>query len=128
MKEALAVMLGGALGSLLRYGITQGTARLWGEAFPWGTLAVNVAGSAAIGFLAGLTLGGNPLGLPETWRLFLVVGVLGGFTTFSAYSIQTLSLLQEGALAAALLYAGGSVVLALAAVWIGHSAASFVRG
>lgn len=122
------MMLGGALGSLLRYGVTQAAARWLGEGFPWGTLAINVTGSAAIGFLAGLTLGGNPLGLPETLRLFLVVGLLGGFTTFSAFSIQTLSLLQEGALAAAFLYALGSVALALGAVWLGHTAgAALVR-
>lgn len=88
MNAVLLVAAGGAAGSVLRYGVSAAGLALLGGAFPWGTLAVNVAGSAAIGVLASL-------GLPDGLRLLLVTGLLGGFTTFSAFSLETAHLWQR---------------------------------
>lgn len=121
---ALAVMLGGATGSLLRYALSLWIADRWGETFPWGTLAVNVAGSFGIGLLSGLTATEGALLVSPTVRLFIMVGFFGGFTTFSSFSLQTLNLVQDREWLAA----GGniisSVIFCLLAVWIGHVAAT----
>lgn len=123
MKTALAVMAGGAAGSLLRYLISVWIAARWGDTFPWGTLAVNVAGSFGIGLFAGLTTDDGILLAPPLLRIFVMVGIFGGFTTFSSFSLQTLSLVQDGEWLAA----GGnilfSLVLCLVAVWLGHTTA-----
>ena len=126
MSNALAVMAGGAAGSLLRYLISVWIAARWGDTFPWGTLFVNVAGSFGIGLFSGLTTDEGMLLVPPLVRVFVMVGIFGGFTTFSSFSLQTLGLVQDGEWAVA----GGnillSVILCLAAVWLGHvSAASF---
>lgn len=124
MRTGLAVMAGGALGSLLRYMASLAIAERWGGTFPWGTLAVNVAGSFGIGMFAGLTAVEGLLLVPPTVRVFVMVGIFGGFTTFSSFSLQTLNLVQDGEW----LGAGGniifSVVLCLVAVWLGHVAAA----
>ncbi|RME89909.1 MAG: fluoride efflux transporter CrcB [Verrucomicrobia bacterium] len=115
----LWVALGGALGSLARFGCSGWVARAFGETFPWGTLTVNVAGSFIIGLLA--TVGG-PEGrwlMPPAQREFLWVGMCGGFTTFSSFSLQTLNLMQDGEWFRAGANAVGSVVLCLLAVWLG---------
>ncbi|MFA7439771.1 MAG: fluoride efflux transporter CrcB [Sphingomonadaceae bacterium] len=110
--SCLLVALGGAAGSLLRFAVSR---LLAFTALPWGTFAVNIAGGLAIGIIAGtLTVRGG-----EGWRLFLVVGLLGGFTTFSAFSLELAVMLGRGALLTALLYAAGSVLLALAATFTG---------
>jgi CrcB protein len=93
------VAAGGAAGSVLRYAVGIWCAAWFGTALPWGTVAVNVAGSAAIGLLGGLMLGGAVIG--QEARLLLITGVLGGFTTFSAFSLETGTLaLRSPALAA----------------------------
>lgn len=123
MTAYLFVALGGALGSAGRYWMTQSVdarlnALLPDYAFPAGTLAVNVLGSFVIGLLAGMEEGSRA-GFGDSTRLFLMVGICGGFTTFSSFSLQTLGLLREGLL----LRAGGnialSVLLCLLATWAG---------
>jgi len=117
---------GGAAGSVARYllsGWLQGKA---GLAFPWGTLGVNVLGCLCIGFI-GAALSG-PLLVRGEYRLFLMVGVLGGFTTFSAFGWETLALAREGQFRLALLNVGLSNVLGLAAAWTGMAAARKLLG
>lgn len=107
----LAVALGSALGGCLRYLATLGVNALIQHGFPWGTFAVNVAGCLLIGILHVLIVerGGGT----ETLRLFAMVGVLGGFTTFSSFSLETLLLVQQGALGRAVTYVVASVVVCL---------------
>jgi CrcB protein len=120
VKEALAVMAGGALGSLARWGVAVWFAtQPWSEKFPWATIAVNVAGSFLTGFLAELMIEDGPFFLGSGIRAFLLVGILGGFTTFSAFSLQTLSLLRGGQIAPAFFNIFLSVALCLLAVWLG---------
>ena len=114
-----AVAAGGALGSLARFWLAAAMAALTGPRFPWGTLLINVAGSAIIGLVAALTLTPARVAMHPDLRVFLMVGVCGGFTTFSAFSLQTLELLQAGEAWPAAGYVLGSVVLCLAAVWAG---------
>jgi len=109
----LAVALGSALGGCLRYLATLGVNALLQRAFPWGTLAVNVAGCLLIGMLHVFIVERG--GQSETLRLFTMVGVLGGFTTFSSFSLETLLLVQQGALGRAAGYVAASVVVCLAA-------------
>ena len=123
----LYVALGGALGSVARYAVSLGAARWLGAAFPWGTLIVNVAGSFAIGLLAALvTSDGRPV-LGADTRAFVMVGILGGFTTFSSFSLETLNLARAGALGAAAANAGFSLALCLGAVWLGFAATAIVN-
>lgn len=118
--------LGSALGGIGRYWCSGAVARLFGETFPWGTIAVNVVGSLAIGFIAALMPpDGRILATPGA-RDFLMVGLLGGYTTFSAFSLQTLSLAREGHWLAALTNVLLSVFLCLIAVWLGHVVATAV--
>lgn len=117
------VAAGGALGSVLRFALATVLAERLGLTFPWLTLLVNVLGSATIGWLASLGAHGvHWLDTPEM-RAFLIVGVLGGFTTFSAFSLQTLELIRAGAWPAAGAYVGLSVGICLAGVaagwWLG---------
>ncbi|MFM8364356.1 MAG: fluoride efflux transporter CrcB [Verrucomicrobiota bacterium] len=120
MKEALAVMAGGALGSLARWGVAIWFAsQPWSEKFPWATLAVNVTGSFAIGFLAELMIEDGPFFLGSGFRAFLLVGILGGFTTFSAFSLQTLALVRDGQPALAVWNIFLSVAVCFFAVWLG---------
>jgi CrcB protein len=120
VRLALLVALGGAAGSLARWGLASAIQRWSGVTFPWGTLAVNAAGALAIGFVGALAL--ERAQIPPALRHLLIAGVLGGFTTFSAYSWETLALLREGQWVAATLYAGGSVIACLAAVALGFAA------
>lgn len=115
----LWVAIGGALGSVARYWIALGVARLIGEAFPWGTLLINVLGSFIITLFGSLSLGDGLIAAGPNARLFVMVGVCGGFTTFSSFSLQTLSLTQEGQFARAGLYVVLSVGLCLLAAWTG---------
>lgn len=118
MKTFLLVALGGGAGSVLRWSVSSLAQRLTpGAALPWGTLAVNVIGSFAIGAL--LALADERGALAPEMRLLLVTGVLGGFTTFSAYSAETLALLRAGHGALALLYGAGSIVLGVGAAYAG---------
>jgi len=120
----LWVALGGALGSMARYGCSGLAARFIGATFPWGTLMVNVAGSLIIGFLATLTSpDGRLLASPDA-RTFVMIGVLGGFTTFSSFSLETLNLARDGEWLWASANVALSVALCLGAVWLGHVGAA----
>ena len=123
--SALLVALGSALGGLARHGCVLLGSALFGAAFPWGTLAVNILGSAAVGAFAGWFSGGAPE--PAGARQFFVIGFCGGFTTFSAFSLQALELAMLGAWLRAALYVAGSVVLCLAAVALGWFASAGLR-
>ena len=123
----LAVALGSALGGVARYGLSGLVARSFGETFPWGTLIVNVLGSFLIGFVATLTgPDGRVLVSPVT-RQFWMPGIFGGFTTFSSFSLQTLSLAQDGEWTRALANVTLSVALCLLGVWLGASLAAAVN-
>lgn len=113
----LWVALGGAIGSSARYGVNVWSARLVGTAFPWHTLAVNVAGCFAIGIV--IQLLALRINVGSDVRAFLTTGILGGFTTFSAFSLDFALLVERKAYLAAGLYATASVVLSLAAVFAG---------
>jgi CrcB protein len=114
----LLVFIGGGVGAALRHGVNLTLARLVGTAFPYATLFVNVTGSFVIGLLAGYFAfkGG---GGAQHWRLFLTTGVLGGYTTFSTFSLDTILLYERGQLALAALYVVLSVALAIAGLLIG---------
>jgi CrcB protein len=117
------VALGGALGTVTRFALSGYVATRFGETFPWGTLIINVTGSFIIGFFAALTspdegrwvVGGQG-------RQFFMIGVCGGFTTFSSFSLQTLNLAQQGEWLAVCGNIFGSVILCLVAVWLGYAA------
>lgn len=113
MMNLLLVALGGAMGSAARYGVGLAAARVFGAAFPWGTLIVNVVGGFAMGALAA-RMGPST----ENLRLLLGVGVLGGFTTFSAFSLDTLRLMEREP-GSALLYVLASLILSIGACWAG---------
>ena len=113
------VAVGGALGSVFRFMLSGLVGRFAGEAMPWGTLAVNVIGSFVIGwFAAATTSGGRVFASPE-FRTFVMVGVCGGFTTFSSFSLQTLALFDDGQPLRASANIVGSVALCLLSVWLG---------
>jgi CrcB protein len=112
------VGIGGALGAMARYGLALGVGRFWFGTFPVATLAANVLGSLAMGVLVGLLTRFLPPNA-EDIRLFLAVGVLGGFTTFSAFSLDTITLIERGALAQAVFYVALSVVVCLVGLYLG---------
>ena len=121
MLAYLWVAIGGALGSVARFWFSGLVARQFGETFPWGTLLVNTSGSLVIGFFGALT---DPQGrwfAAPAMRQFFMIGICGGYTTFSSFSLQTLNLLRDREW----LYAGGnillSVLLCLVAVWLGYA-------
>jgi CrcB protein len=124
----LWIGLGSALGGMARFWCSGLMARLIGETFPWGTLFVNVAGSLAIGLFATLTSPDGRMFVDQTTRQFVMLGVLGGFTTFSSFSLQTLALMNDGEWLYAGLNIGASVLACLIAVWIGHVAALYLNG
>ncbi len=113
----LAIALGGALGSMLRFAVVGYLTPLLNYRFPLGTFAVNMLGSFLIGVAYVLLV--ERTSLPAEWRLFFITGILGGFTTFSAFSLEILQLWQEGHLFNALVYASSSVVLGLLFAFIG---------
>jgi fluoride exporter len=124
MLNYLLVALGSALGGMARYGAAGLAARLIGPTLPWGTLIVNVTGSLVIGFLATLAAPDGRLLLPPDTRAFLVIGLCGGFTTFSSFSLETLNLARDGEWLWAASNVIGSVLLCLLAVWLGHLGAA----
>ncbi len=122
--DTVWIGVGGAIGSIARYWTGIWVARLLGVEFPWGTLAVNVAGSFIIGFVATLTVADGPLPASATLRAFIMAGFCGGFTTFSAFSLQSWDLLRAGNWLPACVNIVASVVLCLAMVAAGHMAAA----
>ena len=117
MTQVLAIAAGGALGALMRYWVSTGIYTLAGREFPWGTLVVNVAGSLLMGFLYIWLL--ERVAQTVEWRAFLLIGLLGAFTTFSTFSIETLNLVEQGQHIRALLNSVGSIVLCVGAAWLG---------
>ena len=120
MAAYLWIAVGSALGGVARYWCSGVAARLIGETFPWGTLFVNVTGSFIIGFFATLTGPDGRIFAGTTTRQFVMTGILGGFTTFSSFSLQSLNLANDGEWLQAGGNVVGSVVLCLVAVWLGH--------
>ena len=124
----LWVAVGGALGSVFRFMLSGLVGRFAGETLPWGTLAVNVLGSFVIGwFAAATTSGGRLIATPE-FRTFVMVGLCGGFTTFSSFSLQTLALFDDGAPVRAIANIVASVALCLIFVWLGTAVAHNMPG
>lgn len=117
LKQLFLVAVGGAVGSVFRFLTGVAVTRLAGLSFPWGTLTVNVVGSFAIGFLTELVA--RKLNASMEMRLLIVVGFLGGFTTFSSFSLDTMVLIERGATVAAVSYVLASVVLSLLAAFGG---------
>lgn len=117
MHQLIAIAGGGALGAVLRFGVSNGVYRLLGRDFPYGTLAVNVIGSLLMGFLFVMLV--ERMAVSAEWRLALLVGLLGAFTTFSTFSFETLALFNEGALLKAFINIMLSVMLCLTATWLG---------
>jgi CrcB protein len=121
------IMVGSALGGGARYWVATRIGNLFGETFPWGTIIVNITGSFVIGFFATLTGPNGRLLVGSTARQFVMIGLCGGYTTFSSFSLQTLNLVRNGEM----LNAGANVVLSvtlcLIAVWLGSVAAALVN-
>ena len=117
MIEFLWIGIGGFVGVNLRYLLQNWAASRWGATFPYGTLIINVTGSLLLGFF--VTLVTQRVVAPAHWRVFISVGLLGGFTTFSAFSVETLNLLQAGRWVSAGAYLFGNVLLGLAGAFLG---------
>lgn len=116
----IAIAVGGALGSVARHGVNHlAHAQFLTMRFPLGIVIVNVSGCFVIGLLAGL-LASDRIALPVHWREFVFVGLLGGFTTFSTFGLDTFTLARTGAMAYALLNVAAQVIVGLLAVWIGY--------
>ena len=131
MITYLWVALGGALGSMARYGCSSLIANWFGQTFPLGTLVINVVGSLIIGFFATITGPDGRVLVAGDTRQFVMVGLCGGYTTFSSFSLETLALAQDGEYVRAGLNIVGSVALCLLAVWVGYiagAALNAVRG
>ncbi len=126
MTNILAVALGAALGANLRYGLTLWAAKQFGTTWPYGTFIINVLGCLLIGAL--FSLATTRLTLTEPLRLLIVTGLLGGFTTFSSFGYESMSMITSGNWLGAGLYVGGSVLLGLGAVFIGAIAVSWLTG
>ncbi len=117
MQQLIFIAAGGAIGAIMRFGVSNGVHALFGRGFPYGTLTVNVLGSLLIGFgyitlLERLSLG------PE-WRAFIIIGILGAFTTFSTFSLETFNLIESGEMIKAAANILLSVTICLLAAWIG---------
>jgi CrcB protein len=117
MYQLLIVAIGGAVGASFRHLTNIGALRLFGTSFPWATLGINIAGSLLMGLCAEMLtrrLGGSP-----DLKFFVMTGILGGFTTFSAFSLDFAQLVERGQIAPAVFYAMGSVVFSILAVFAG---------
>jgi fluoride exporter len=127
MMQTLVVALGGALGAISRYWFALAAAGI-SRNLPWGTILINIIGSFIIGFFGSLTVAHGRLPASENLRLFVLVGVCGGFTTFSSFSLQTLDLLRGGAVGRACLNIGISVMFCLLAVAAGYQSGHKLSG
>ncbi len=127
MLSYLWVSLGGAIGSAARFWISGMVAQRYGQTFPLGTLTVNVTGSFIIGLFAALTDPDGRWLVTPSFREFFMIGVCGGYTTFSSFSLQTLALAQEGEWLRAMTNSLVSFVLCLIAVWLGYSVVSLIN-
>jgi CrcB protein len=127
MISYLWIAVGGAAGSVARAWLAFAVARITGPQFPWGTILINVLGSLVIGFFSTLTVSGSRFAVPVDVRAFVMVGICGGFTTFSSFSLQTLELVRDGRMAQALGNIVLSVMLCLAAVAAGHCGAAAIH-
>jgi CrcB protein len=117
MKSYLLVFVGGGIGASLRHAVNMISARALGTAFPWGTFLINISGSLVMGLIAGyLAFKGEA---SQPWRLFVMTGILGGYTTFSAFSLDAALLYERGEIASALFYVLGSVLLSIAGLFAG---------
>jgi CrcB protein len=116
MADLLLVMVGGALGSLARYGVGLGAAQLFGSTFPLGTMLINISGSFLLGVLVSLS---GPMAISSGTRLFLGTGFCGGYTTLSTFSVETLNLMEKGSYGWALVYLLGNLGGGLMAAWAG---------
>ena len=117
LKNLMFVAMGGAVGAMLRYGISSGVYAWFGRSFPYGTLVVNVIGSFAIGLISILFV--ERFEIPHEWRLAIVVGVLGALTTFSTFSWDTLDLMEQGLITRGFLNVLLNVVICIGAAWAG---------
>ena len=117
LMNYLLVFVGGGLGASLRHAVNVGCARAWGINFPYGTFLINITGSLVMGLIAGyLAFKGEA---SQPWRLFIMTGILGGYTTFSAFSLDAVTLYERGEIGMALFYVVGSVVLSIAGLVAG---------
>ncbi|WP_201861527.1 fluoride efflux transporter CrcB [Microvirga soli] len=119
MKAYFLVFLGAGIGGALRHGVNVGCARLCGTAFPWGTLTVNVVGSIIMGVFAGWLAFKAGEGWSQPLRLFLTTGILGGFTTFSAFSLDAVLIWERGHMGLAAAYVSASVIFSIAGLLAG---------
>jgi CrcB protein len=124
----LWIGLGSALGGMARYACQGWAARLISETFPWGTLIVNIVGCGFIGFFATFTSADGRLLVGTPIRQFVMVGICGGYTTFSSFSLETLNMARDGQWSKVAGYVLGSLVFCLVGVWLGHEAAVAVNG
>ena len=117
MKTLILIAIGGAIGAVSRHAVSASMLRLFGPNFPVGTMVLNILGSFIMGCLAAYFM--NAAGISQSIKVFLTVGVLGAFTTFSAFSLDTLTLFQRGEVTLAFGYVLGSVILSIGALWGG---------
>jgi CrcB protein len=125
--SCLFVVVGGAIGTLCRYVISV-LALPVSQSLPWGTIGINILGSFVIGFFGTLTLADGRYPVSDNIRLFVMVGICGGFTTFSSFSLQSLDLLRSGAIVRAGVNIVASVILCICATALGHLVASHLNG
>ncbi len=123
----LIVMAGGALGTFARYAVSV-LAMPISRDLPWGTVIINVTGSLIIGLFSTLTLANGRFPVSDNMRLFVMIGLCGGYTTFSSFSLQTLDLLRSGAMVRACINVAASVLLCIGAVAVGHLIATRING
>ena len=126
MYRLLLIFFGGGAGSILRYLLQGGLHRLAGESFPWGTTVVNISGCFLIGLLGGLFFGPRPI--PEDYRVAILIGVLGGYTTFSTFAWETMQLSDDREFLYASLNVVLSIAVGLAAVWLGKQLVLVIYG
>lgn len=127
MSQYLWIFLGSGLGGAARFALSGLVASRFGETFPWGTLIVNLTGSFVIGCFATLTAPDGRLLVSGSTRLLVMAGILGGYTTYSSFSLQTLALAREGEWLRAGGNATGTFVLCFVAVWLGHLCGSWLN-